>query len=121
MRLFSPAAVRAISSTWRSPITSRSGGNLPARLDHLRRDAPGLGVGRTPSTCPGLPPGRGVIVLREVVEMARPPPTTTEPQVPPLPSISETCPPGEGTGKFDDCRRPTHRGALLSLDGLRPG
>ena len=72
----------AISSTWRSPITRRPEGNPPAIPD---------------VSMPGLPSGRRVIALWEVDEIAR---TRTLPphyrHRPALPTISETCPPGEG-------------------------
>lgn len=61
LNLCSSDLARAISSTSRSPITSPTRGNLPIALDHLRRDAPFLDVGRTPSTRTGLLPVRGVI------------------------------------------------------------
>src|SRR4051794_25771637 len=72
-------------------VTGR--GQRPARLDSPQW-TPVLGVpART--TLPGLPPARGVIALREVVEMAGPllhPPWLHWPTPP---AISETSPSGE--------------------------
>ena len=84
---------RAISSTWRSPITPRAGGNPPTQRDHLQQTTKST-LPRT--TLPGLPLARDVIALREVVEMARPLLPQPRRNWSALPAISETCPPGEG-------------------------
>lgn len=96
--LLSTEVARAISSTWRSPITPRAGGNRSAYSTTYSR-RPGVGRRCNPATSSGLPPGLGVIALREVVEMARTTAshdrTAADHGVVP---ISETCLPGEGRG-----------------------
>lgn len=89
-----PAGLRAISSTWRSPITPRAGGNGPPN-SAVHSGRPFL-ASLVRTTLPGLPPARGVIALREVVVMARPPPRHSNRRPPAVSPISETCPPGEG-------------------------
>jgi hypothetical protein len=67
--LLTRSASRAISSTWRSPITPQAGGNLAHRRVSTV-DARWLASLRGTPT-PGLPPARGVIALWEVVRPSR--------------------------------------------------
>jgi len=87
------AVARAISSTWRSPIMPRAGGNVPAMASVYSGRPLLASLPRT--TLPGLPPARGVIALREVVGMARPLLPSSNRHRPARPAISETCPSGE--------------------------
>ena len=73
----------AIPSTWRSPIRPRPGGNRQGQQDR---------------TLPGLPPGLGLIALREVVGMAPLAPHLRDHYA--IQAIPETCLPGEGASPF---------------------
>ena len=100
----------AISSTWQRPAARHPGRSMPS---HRRQ------------ILPSLRPGCRVVTLREVGEMARTR-TNHPPDLPHDPTISETCPPGEGAlpCSWDgplDCQARTVVALTTSRQGVHAG